>query len=204
MDVVFDFGGVVFRWEPERFLPRLLPQRATSAEATRALIGDFFEGFGGDWGEFDRGALDADELVPRIAARTGLSGAEVERVVAAIPDELQAVPETVALIERLRERGHRLHYLSNMPAPYARRLQADNPLDEWFEGGVYSSSVGLVKPEPAIYAEVAGRYGIEPSDAVFIDDSPPNVEAARGIGWRALRFTSPAQCEAELRELGLV
>ncbi len=30
MRIVFDFGGVVFRWEPEALLCELLPERASS------------------------------------------------------------------------------------------------------------------------------------------------------------------------------
>ena len=55
--LVFDLGGVVFRWRPDEFLPRLMPARASTPEKARAFAADFFEGFGGDWGDFDRGRL---------------------------------------------------------------------------------------------------------------------------------------------------
>ena len=85
MKIVFDFGGVLFRWKPLEFLPRLLPGRATSAQATQELARGIFQGFDGDWGQFDRGVLEAEPLAQRIAARTGLQVHEVRRVIDAIP-----------------------------------------------------------------------------------------------------------------------
>ena len=41
-------------------------------------------------------------------------------------------------------------------------------------------------------------------EAVFIDDSLPNVDAARARGWRGHHFTDAAGLEAELRGLGLI
>ena len=50
MNVVFDFGGVLFRWQPHEFLARLMPQRTQTDADTQALVADFFEGYAGDWG----------------------------------------------------------------------------------------------------------------------------------------------------------
>jgi len=201
MNLVFDFGGVVFRWTPQEFMPRLLPQRAASAKDDAALTHEFFQSFTGDWGEFDRGTLGVDELVPRIAARTGLSAQEVRHVVESVPAELVAVPETVALLEHLHAAGHRLFYLSNMPAPYAAHLQAVNDFLPLFEAGVYSSHVGWIKPEPQIFDEAVRRFGVPPGELLFVDDMVHNVEAARRLGWQALHFQSPAQCAKTLAAL---
>jgi epoxide hydrolase-like predicted phosphatase len=202
--VVFDFGGVLFRWQPHEFMPRLLPHRAHSEASTQALVKDFFQGYGGDWGDFDRGAVDAERLAQRIAWRTGMSIDEVQTVIDAVPSELQPMPHTSRLLERLRERGHRLFFLSNMPQPYAAHLEATHPLAQWFEGGVFSSRVGLVKPDPAIFHHAAREFGVSPHQTVFIDDFALNVKAARTLGWQAIHFLSAEQCEADLAARGLL
>ena len=43
-----------------------------------------------------------------------------------------------------------------------------------------------------------------PSRALFIDDSPKNVEGARAIGMQALHFRSADALQDDLRALGLV
>jgi len=204
MNLVFDFGGVVFRWQPHAFMPRLLPHRATGEAATAALVLDFFQGYSGDWGDFDRGIVDEARLAQRIAWRTGLSLDEVRTVIEAVPSELQPMPHTVRLLERLRERGHRLFFLSNMPAPYAAHLRAAHDFLRWFDDGVFSSQVHLVKPEPAIFHEARRRFGAPAQELLFVDDHALNVTAARAAGWQAMLFLSAPQCEAEFAEKGLL
>ena len=204
MNVVFDFGGVLFRWQPHEFMPRLLPHRATSEAATGQLVTDFFQGFGGDWGDFDRGAADEARIAQRIAWRTGLDTAEVQKVMEAIPSELQLLPHAQPLIERLRAGGHRLFFLSNMPKPYAAYLETTHPLKDWFEDGLFSSRIGMVKPEPAIFHEASKRFNASPGEIVFIDDFALNVKAARSLGWDTIHFLSAAQCEADLASRGLL
>ena len=71
MRIVFDFGGVVFRWHPASFLARVWPHRIETLEQGAAATAVFFQNYGGDWGLFDQGLISADEVVRRIAARTG-------------------------------------------------------------------------------------------------------------------------------------
>lgn len=202
MHYVFDFGGVVFQWRPLELLKRELPQRAPDDEKARHWMQQFFQDYGGDWGDFDRGVLDGPGVVSRIAARTGLPVPEVQRVVDGVPAELQLIPATATLIQRLRGAGRRLFFLSNMPVPYARHLSAAHPLHEWFEAGVFSGDVRCIKPDPAIFALAQQRFGVPAAELMFFDDHPANIDAARAAGWQALHFVDAAQAEAALRAEG--
>lgn len=204
MNVVFDFGGVLFHWKPDELLARLIPQRAATPEAARALVDLFFEGYRGDWGEFDRGTVEAQELATRIARRTGLGLDEIHSVIAAVPDELAPLPGTVELLHRLHGAGTPLYYLSNMPAPYAQHLERTHHFLGLFRGGVFSSRVGMIKPESAIFEHAASLLGLAPADTLFIDDVQHNVDAARAAGWRAIPFVDAPRLEVELRDLGLL
>jgi len=199
---VFDFGRVVFRWRPEVLLESALPHRATGAEATRHWVAQVFQAYGGDWGDFDRGVVEPPELARRIAARTGLTEDEVAAVVAQAPLELQPLPDTLAWMRRLHAQGRPLHYLSNMPEPFAAHFERTHDLMAMFESGVFSSRVKLLKPEPEIYAHAARVFGREPSQLLFLDDHLPNVVAAREAGWQTVHFVDAAQAEAESRALG--
>lgn len=204
MKVVFDFGGVVFRWRPEVLMRRCLPKRVQSPEDATLWAGRFFQHYAGDWGEFDRGAVHAGELVERIARRTGLSPEEVQRVVDAVPDELEPIAPTLALIGRIKEAGHRLYFLSNMPAPYAAELRRRHRFLEWFDDGVFSSEVRLVKPDPSIFQTALQRFRAQARDCVFLDDHPRNVEVARELGWQAVHFVDAAQAALALGDLGVL
>lgn len=204
MNVVWDFGGVLFQWRPPELLKRALPRHATDDETAARWVREFFQGYGGDWGEFDRGALDVPALVARIAARTGLPAADVRRVVDGVPAELQPIAESVALLARLRAAGHRQFFLSNMPAPYADHLEREHDFVRWFDDGVFSARVQAVKPEADIFALAARRFGCAPGELLFFDDHGPNVEAARAAGWHAHHFDGAAGAAAALRGHGLL
>lgn len=200
--LVFDFAGVVFSWQPPALLQRVMPRQATDEASARHWVGQIFEDFGGDWAEFDRGTVSSDDLIGRIARRTGLAEADARAVVQAVPLDFQPIAGTVDLLQRLRRPQRPLFFLSNMPAPYADHLDHHHPVGEWFGDGVYSGRVQHIKPEPAMFALAARRFGAAPADLVFFDDVPGNVAAAQAAGWSAFTFTDAAQAERDLRQAG--
>lgn len=200
MNIVFDIAGVVVDWNPLELLQQTVPLHAFDDASARGLAARLFQGFmpGSDWAEFDLGRVEPDTLARRIALRTGVAAADVLAVVHAIPLHLEAQPATVALMRRLKRAGHRLFYLSNMPAPYADHLERRNDFFGLFDDGVFSARVMLMKPQPEIFHEAARRFGVAPADLLFIDDVAGNVEAARALGWQGLHFEGAVACEAAL------
>ena len=199
---VFDFGRVVFRWRPEALLRAVLPHRITDAAAAAHWVEQVFQGYGGDWGDFDRGVVEPPQLATRIAARTGLTPAEVIAIVEHAPHELQPLPDTEAWLRRLHAQGRPLYYLSNMPEPFAAHFERTHDLMGLFDSGIFSARVNLTKPDPAIFEHAAAAFRRDPSQLLFLDDHLPNIVAARAAGWRAIHFTDAAQAEAEATALG--
>ncbi len=204
VNIVFDFGGVLFRWHPPSLLARVWPHRVANAAQGEAAAAEFFENYAGAWGAFDQGLIDAATVIERISARTGWPAEEVAQVVAAVPDELQLQSGTVALIEALKQAGHRLFFLSNMPAPLADHLERSHPLQQWFEQGVFSGRVQVVKPGVEIFELARRQFGVEPETCLFLDDHPANIAAAQALGWQTLLFRSPEQAGLELQARGLL
>jgi putative hydrolase of the HAD superfamily len=200
--IVFDFGGVLLDWNPPALLRRLLPAVAHDDASARHWAGEIFQSYGGDWFEFDRGRIEPEPLARLTAERTGLPEAELLRVIHAVPAELAAKHDTVALLERLHAQGRRLFYLSNMPAPYADYLLRTHPFMRLFADGVISARVHHNKPSAEVFRVAQAQFGLPADDLVFMDDHAPNVQAARAEGWNAFVFASAAQAERELRERG--
>lgn len=199
---VFDFAAVLFDWQPEVLLQRVMPAHAPDAQAASRLAQTIFQGYQGDWADFDRGTVSVAALVPRIVARTGLPASALQALVDAIPDALVPLPATVDLVARLRRPDRPMFFLSNMPAPYADALEQRHDFVRAFDDGVFSGRVGMVKPEPEIFATAAERFGAPADELVFIDDHLANVHAARSAGWNALQFTGAAAVEQAIREAG--
>lgn len=203
LQVVFDFGAVLFHWDPAALVAARWPDRASDAAAAQALARTFFEGFGGDWAEFDRGTLGRDAIVASIATRTGWDAHRIAAVVDAVPHALTADPATVAVVDDLLAAGVPVWFLSNMPAPYVPVLLDRQPVIRRLRGGLFSSHERLVKPEAALFERMAARFGLDPARTVLVDDAPANVAAARACGWQAVHYVDAARCRQDLRALGL-
>ena len=201
MNIVFDLGAVLLTWEPVALVQQHLGAHAPTAEAAHALARDMFHHE--DWWGFDRGTHALDVAVGLMATRLGLPAEKLSALFAPMGERLQPIAVTVALLDGLRQRrdaGEDLHlyYLSNMPAPYARALETRALFLPWFEGGIFSGDVQVLKPEPAIYTLLADRFQLDAEQTVFIDDSLPNVEAARAFGWHAIHCTAPSALPQQL------
>ena len=77
------------------------------------------------------------------------------------------------------------------------------PIDDAFDLIVCSAEERVMKPDPRIYNLTLDRLGREPAEAVFIDDSAPNVAAARELGMHAIHFSAGVDVAAELAKLGV-
>ncbi len=211
MNVVFDFGAVLFTWRPVDLMMECFPQRA----ATRAEAGHLaHEVFGHhEWQAFDRGTIAMADVVAQVARRVAIDATVLGTLVESIGERLTPMPESVALFkslvalraQRAATGGEpvRLYYLSNMPVPYARTLERVNAFLQDFDGGIFSGDEQLIKPEPAIYQGLQKRYALEPAKTVFLDDLLPNIQAAQAESWHGIHFHTAQQAAQELRALGL-
>jgi putative hydrolase of the HAD superfamily len=101
----------------------------------------------------------------------------------------------------LHERGVRLALLTNNVREWEPLWRSKLPVDEIFETVVDSAFVGLRKPDPGIYALVLQRLGLPAAACAFVDDVAVNVDAARALGFAAVRFRDTEQAIAELNAL---
>jgi putative hydrolase of the HAD superfamily len=90
------------------------------------------------------------------------------------------------------EGGVKLALLSNAPARLAGQFDR-LPWLAPFCPRIFSGNVGMIKPEPGIYALALKALRAAPQDVTFIDDRLENVLAARRAGMRATLFTSSSQ-----------
>jgi FMN phosphatase YigB (HAD superfamily) len=77
-------------------------------------------------------------------------------------------------------------------------------LDGAFDHVINSSVVGAVKPNPAIFQAALVAAGVAAADALFVDDTPGHVEAARRLGIAGHHYTGPAALRDELLARGLL
>lgn len=193
MNLIFDLGGVVVRWDPQAIIAR--------AALDSKVKADLFSH--PDWLEVDRGTATPEEFVRRMASRTGIGEPDLTRLVQFVPASLVPFPQTVDLLYRLKARGYPLYCLSNMGHASIDHLEREHRFFEVFAGKVISCRLKLCKPEPGIYEHALKTYNLRPQETVFIDDVEKNVAAAARLGIRTIHLRNVADCERELRSLGV-
>ena len=198
MNIIFDLGGVVVRWEPEALLARIFDDPAIC----KVLYSKFLAH--PDWLELDRGTLAPEEAVARAARRTGLPEHQVANLLNAVPSSLVPIPDSIELLYRLKAQGHSLYCLSNMHVASIEFLERTHGFWAVFSGKVISCRVKSCKPEEKIYTHLLETFPIDPADSVFVDDVEVNLAAARKFGIRTIRFENSTQCAGALRALGCI
>ena len=206
LNLVFDLGQVMIRWEPEALVRRFFPDRCGTDAQAQSLAQTCFRSKA--WSDFDAGLLDTDGVALQLAQGIQEPLSRVRAMVVDIAHALTPIDASVHLLAQLHQwrqsqkvMGLRLWYLSNMPEPYADHLIEAHSYFHAFDGGVFSGRVKLAKPDPAIYAHAELVLGLVPAHTVFLDDHWPNVQAANERGWQGVHVPEPGQLPTVLPAL---
>ena len=110
-----------------------------------------------------------------------------------------ANPLVLEIIQRLF--GHyRLAILSNHP-PGLNQWLIDWKIRDFFDAVYCSGDEGRVKPDPAVYRITLDRLGVQPQEAIFIDDTADHVTAAQALNIHGIIFQHARQLAGELDSL---
>ena len=95
-----------------------------------------------------------------------------------------------------------IFFLSNTDPLHIPVLYDHFPDLLFFHGEALSYQLGALKPEAAFYERALEKFSLNPGECLFIDDLAENVTAARQLGLRSIRHTTPAETKsAVLSEL---
>jgi putative hydrolase of the HAD superfamily len=182
--VVFDYGEVISRVPSESDRAELLAAAGTDAEP-------FWSSYWSHRDALDRGTLSTTDYWLTIANEIGASwsASEIQVLWAAdFRSWISVEPGTIELLADLHAGGTRLALLSNAGFDFSDPFRF-SPMGRYFERIFVSAEMNALKPEPAIYLEVASELGITPAQMVFIDNRSVNTDAAAALGITVHHFT---------------
>lgn len=70
--------------------------------------------------------------------------------------------------------------------PSLENIYIEAHLREYFSSFIISSQIGVIKPHPLMYQKSLQELGVQPSEAIFIDDNINNCEGAIKLGIDAI------------------
>jgi 2-haloacid dehalogenase len=197
--VVFDVGNVLYGWDPEAFLARQIPQdekRLAFIEETGFWA--WHEGLDGGR-RFDEAAAELSEKFPDYAATISAWGARFGETIT------DPVPGVHAIVEVLDARGIPLFAITNFSADFWKPFRnKEDAFFRRFRDIVVSGEEKLLKPDPALYFRALDRFGLQPHEALFVDDRLINVEGAEAVGMHAHLFTGAEDLRKRLQDEGLL
>ncbi len=176
--VVFDIGGVLLTFEPEKILQELVPDE--SRDRIRSAM------FGKDWQwyRFDLGKDPNDKIAEDIAAVTGFK--EDKATILSVLDRFHLCMKELPLsrsIAELKKQGKRVYLLTNYAQPSLSHAMEHFDFFRLVDGYVCSSEEKCVKPGEEIFRILCSRFDIDPAKTLFIDDNAPNTESAARLGF---------------------
>ena len=181
-NLVFDLGNVLIEWNSEKILTFFEPEK----ERRQLLRQVIFES--GVWHQTDKGELSLKE-----ACDEGLAQLE-DSYHSAVQNIFYNWYEVVEVYSGLQEQiglwadqGYRIYILSTTCEIFYHIEKAGLlPIYPLLSGYILSSEVGVVKPEPEIYQKLLKKYGIDPTESVFIDDIQANLDTAAELGFETI------------------
>jgi putative hydrolase of the HAD superfamily len=96
-------------------------------------------------------------------------------------------PETLDVLDALRDRGIRLAIITNGPSALQRAKLVATGVSERVDAVVVSGELGAQKPDPALFATALEQLGVAATDALHVGDSrEADVAGARAAGVRSV------------------
>jgi putative hydrolase of the HAD superfamily len=201
---LFDFGGVILSSPFETF---------ARFEAARGLPAGFLRSVNATdpdtnaWARLERSEVTLAEFDALFASESLALGHEVSgrELIGLLSGELRP-----AMVEAVRRCSQRLitGLLTNnfvvtdgsngADGAERDRAGAMGGVLALFDGIVESSKVGVRKPDVRFYELACAQFGIEPAEAVFLDDLGVNLKPARALGMTTIKVDDPAVAIAEL------
>jgi len=195
--VIFDLFGVLTRAQSRRAVSRM-------ARTLRVGGSTFQVAYWAERPEYDRGVLSGHEYWERVARSLGreIGRDEIDGLIELDVDSWdRPEPSMVEFARAIARSDLAVAILSNSPQEITERFRS-YPWIADFDPSIFSSEVGSVKPEPAIFDRVIVELDVDVTEAVLIDDRAENIAAAQSHGLRGFVFrtgeTTPSDLAAFL------
>jgi HAD superfamily hydrolase (TIGR01509 family) len=150
-------------------------------------------------------ARHRDVFSRTVAIRSDVDADLIDALYEVMPDQWLAFDDTVPVLQELKARGIKIAVLSNIGLDIRERLHRIGVADV-IDDVVLSYEVGVVKPEPGIFAHALELLDLPASEVLMVGDSWRHDGGGAALGIRTLllpRTSGPIHgLDAVLRLVG--
>lgn len=187
-NLIFDLGGVILTLNMPETEKRLTELGIVDYNKLfrSGNVSSFFE-------DYEVGRINNEDFLQCLRSLTNAAITD-DQLVDAWNAMLGFFPaERVQLLHSLKKK-YRLFLFSNTNALHVSKFREkyreafNETFDDLFEKAYYSNELGLRKPNVASFQYIIDEQKLDASRTAFIDDSLPNVEAAKTAGLRGIHI----------------
>ena len=194
-NIVFDFGGVLVDWNPHHLYDKYFGS-VEKAEWFLNNICLYSWNIQMDGGKpFAEGVAELQTEYPEWSEAIAIYHT---RWIEMMGGEIEGMAD---IVRRLKEAGYGVYGLTNWSSETFPLVKDKYAIFKQLDGMVVSGEEHLLKPDAAIYKCLLERYNLQAEESLFVDDNADNVTGARNVGMKAVRFTSVAELERELKDV---
>ncbi|MBP3763509.1 MAG: HAD-IA family hydrolase [Bacteroidales bacterium] len=192
-NIIFDFGNVLVRWQPDKVYNEYFGDEARTWWFFRHVCE-------ADW----RNRIDAGESQDACIAECQARFPEYSEAIGLYRDRWREMltGEVEGMREVIEDLKHtpdvRLFGLTNWSMETFPEARERFGILQEIEHYVVSGAERLVKPDPAIFQVLLDRYGLKAGDCTFIDDNEANVRTAESLGMRGIVFRNATELRRRL------
>lgn len=182
-NIIFDFGGVIIN----------INYQLTTKAFQKLGLENFDELFSKAkqsnlFDLYEKGSISSAEFRKRLNSFLNLKLSDTEIDAAWNAMLLDLPQDRLDLLKKLKQ-THRTFLLSNTNEIHIhtiwKTLKTEKGIDgmgDFFENVYLSYEMGMRKPDAEIFEKVLKENNLDPSETLFIDDSPQHIEGAKKLG----------------------
>jgi len=188
--IIFDWGGVLIDDPIPGLISYCSNYLHTSQEEFQRVLHKFRP-------DFEKGIISEQVFWERICLELGVQTPNIKSLWGdAFKSVYSEKKEVFFLAYSLGVHGYRIGLLSNTEVPPMNFFNEQGY--KLFDVTIFSCVVGITKPEGGIYEITLNRLGVQPREAIFIDDKEENIKGGGEIGINTILFKSPEELKKEL------
>jgi glucose-1-phosphatase len=193
--VIWDVGGVLIRTQDQGPRERLAKKYNVTRAELFALVADSNEAI-----QATLGQIPEIELWQMVARTMHIPAGDLAEFRQQFWSGDFFDQELHDFIGKLRPR-FKTGLLSNAYSDARQETDSRFHLLDVFDVLVYSAEVHLAKPDPKIYELALKLLGVQPQEAIFVDDFIENIDAANALGIHGVRFLNSQQAQQDVNKI---
>jgi cystathionine beta-lyase len=105
------------------------------------------------------------------------------------------------LLQHLKDKGIRIGLATSTSEEHAREELEGTGLWDFFDGRIFGNMITQSKPAPEIYEKACKAIGVDPAEAIALEDAPSGIRSAFAAGLRVIMIPDMVQPTEEVRAL---